>query len=97
MSYLVGWIFIGLAASLGASLWPFRRGLLGIAMNIGAGMAGAVGLAYVGIALGLPRRDPLTLVFAGVGAFVMLVVAHGIWQAGTRKRNRDAPEMLSRP
>jgi hypothetical protein len=27
----------------------------------------------------------------------MLVVAHGIWQAGTRKRNRDAPEMLSRP
>jgi|GEM_PF-1565262 uncharacterized membrane protein YeaQ/YmgE (transglycosylase-associated protein family) len=96
MSYLIGWIFIGLAASLGASLWPFRRGLLGIAMNIGAGIAGAVGLAHVGMALGLPQRDPLTMVFAGGGAFVMLAIAHGIWQAG-RKGNRDAPEMLSRP
>jgi uncharacterized membrane protein YeaQ/YmgE (transglycosylase-associated protein family) len=97
MSYLIGWIFIGLAASLGACLWPFRRDLLGIATNIGAGIGGAVGLAHVGIALGVSRRDPFTLVFAGVGAFVMLAVAHAIWQASRRKGNRNAPEMLSRP
>jgi uncharacterized membrane protein YeaQ/YmgE (transglycosylase-associated protein family) len=81
MDHVYGWVCIGLAAALGAWIWPFRRGLAGLAVNAGLGVAGAVGGALLGVSFGLlaSPRDPLALPVAAVGALALLVIAHFLW------------------
>jgi len=81
MDHVYGWVCIGLAAAFGAWIWPFRRGLAGLAVNAGLGVAGAVGAALLGVSLGLlgSPRDPLALPMAAVGALALLVIAHALW------------------
>jgi uncharacterized membrane protein YeaQ/YmgE (transglycosylase-associated protein family) len=96
MSELVGWICIGLAAGLVACLWPFPRGAFGIGMNIGGGVAGAVGAAGLGLLLGFSRRNPTILLVAGLGAVVLLGAVHSVWMSRHARPSRRG-QMLSRP
>jgi uncharacterized membrane protein YeaQ/YmgE (transglycosylase-associated protein family) len=96
MSGLVGCICIGLAAGLAACLWPFRRGLLGIGLNIGAGGIGAAGMAALGRNLGLSARDPAILLLGSIGAFALIAVMHAVW-AWRHTRLPSRRQMLSRP
>ncbi|HEV3192920.1 MAG TPA: hypothetical protein VGY54_20580 [Polyangiaceae bacterium] len=98
MTCLAAWAFIGAAAALAACIWPFRRGFLGIAVNIGAGVAGAIGATCLGVALGLSPspRSPRALFLAAIGAFALLGVVHAIWHArhhgaGSRSRLPTRP------
>jgi hypothetical protein len=78
---VLAWIAIGVAASLGGMIWPFRRGAVGVAMNVGVAATGAVALALLGQAiLPLQHRGPLRLLFAALGAVGALLLAHGIWR-----------------
>lgn len=83
MSHIYGWVCIGLAAAFGAWIWPFRRGLAGLAMNAALGVVGAVGAATLAVSLGLlgSSTDPLGLPVAALGALVLLVGAHVLWSA----------------
>jgi hypothetical protein len=73
------WIAIGIGASLAAMIWPFRRGALGIAVNLVAGMGGAVGAGMLSYAI-LPwarhQDTPVRLFFAALGALGALVAVH---------------------
>jgi hypothetical protein len=75
---LLGSIAIGIGAALAAMPWPFRRGLVGVVLNLVAGAGGAVGLTALSYGF-LPRQGPVHLVFATVGATLVLLVAHGLW------------------
>ncbi|HEY8088387.1 MAG TPA: hypothetical protein VIF09_11095 [Polyangiaceae bacterium] len=88
MSYCFGWVCIGLGAALAALVWPFRRGVLGVALNSSAAIAGAVGAASLGVTLGLSRDDPRCLPVAVAGAFALLGLVHVSW---TRPRPRPRP------
>lgn len=85
MSYIAGWMCIGLTAALVAGILPFRRGVLGVTLNASAGVLGAVGAALLAVALGLSAspRDPMGLLWAGLGALALLVIVHGIWNRMT--------------
>jgi hypothetical protein len=92
---VLAWIAIGVAASLGGMIWPFRRGAAGIAMNIGVAATGAVGLALLGDAiLPLQHRGPLRLLFAALGAVGALLLAHGVWHmvSAPRRNGNGAGE-----
>jgi|ERR1019366_667101 uncharacterized membrane protein YeaQ/YmgE (transglycosylase-associated protein family) len=81
MSHIIGWVLIGLAAAFGAWIWPFRRGLVGLAVNAGTGVLGAVGAALLGVSVGLlaSSRDPLALPVAAAGALLLLLITHVLW------------------
>jgi uncharacterized membrane protein YeaQ/YmgE (transglycosylase-associated protein family) len=83
MSTIIGWICIGLAAAFGAWIWPFRRGYVGLALNAGLGVVGAIGAAFLAVALGVMRssREPAGLAVAALGALAALVIAHLVWSA----------------
>jgi uncharacterized membrane protein YeaQ/YmgE (transglycosylase-associated protein family) len=93
MSYLVAWVCIGLAAALGAWIWPFRRGVLGVAVNAGAAIIGAVGAPLLGIATGLSSSpgDPRGLLLAVLGALALLAIVHLAWH-----RAKPAPHPAHR-
>jgi uncharacterized membrane protein YeaQ/YmgE (transglycosylase-associated protein family) len=81
MSHVIGWVCIGLAAAIVGAIWPFRRGVLGFAVNAAAGVSGAVGAALLGVPLGIyaSSRDPLALPIAALGALTLLVLTHLVW------------------
>jgi hypothetical protein len=98
------WFAIGAAASLGAMIWSFRRGVLGVVANFAAGVGGA----FLGGALakstypqpflrgpaipGIPAAaGPPHLVFAGLGAILALLVLHVAWAGLLVWRGRQAP------
>jgi uncharacterized membrane protein YeaQ/YmgE (transglycosylase-associated protein family) len=72
MSYLVGWICIGLAAAIVAAIWPFRRGVLGFVWNAIAATIGAVTAPSIAVALGMSPQSPLGPPLAGLGALALL-------------------------
>ena len=80
---------IGAAAALAGMIWPFRRGAIGIAVNLVAGIGGALLAALVSLAV-LPReghaQSPGRLLFAACGALASLAVVHA-W-SGRRVRAR---------
>ena len=88
MSYFVGWVCIGLAAALAACILPFRRGLVGVAANAGAGALGAAGAATMGMAFGLftSPRDPVGLFLAALGALALLALLHAVWRVQPARR-----------
>jgi hypothetical protein len=82
---VLGWAAIGLAASLAAMVWTFRRGALGVAINAFVAVTGAILVPLVSLLI-LPHASagnryeaPGRLVLAAVGALVALGIAHGIW------------------
>jgi hypothetical protein len=75
---VLAWIGIGLAASLAAMIWPMRRGVVGIALNMGSGIAGAVLFALLGRAIGAYPSLAAngSYAFAAVGALFALALVH---------------------
>jgi uncharacterized membrane protein YeaQ/YmgE (transglycosylase-associated protein family) len=90
-SSLFAWIAIGAAASLAGMIWPFRRGLTGVIVNLVVGAGGAVLVALLSYAV-LPRSsDPLTtarLLFAAVGAIAALGLTHAVWLRQVDRKRR---------
>lgn len=74
---LLACLAIGLAAALGAMTLPFRRGIVGVVVNLVVGAGGAVALAA--LSAPLSHRAAAPLLGAAVGAVVMLVGAHLLW------------------
>jgi uncharacterized membrane protein YeaQ/YmgE (transglycosylase-associated protein family) len=79
---LFGWIAIGAAASLAGMIWPFRRGVIGVVVNLLAGIIGAVLCAVLSF-LVVPwdghGERPARLFFAAVGALASLGLVHVGW------------------
>ncbi len=97
------WFAIGLAASLGAMIWAFRRGVLGVVLNFVVGIGGALlggAIAHAahpehvlrGPAIpGIPApAGPLNLFFAAGTAIVALLILHVAWGMVVW-RGRQAP------
>jgi uncharacterized membrane protein YeaQ/YmgE (transglycosylase-associated protein family) len=80
MGYVIAWVCIGLGGALAACILPFRRGYLGVVLNVISGLVGAVGAARLAIALGLSPADPRTLPAAVLGALALLAVTHLLWR-----------------
>jgi hypothetical protein len=99
-------IAIGIAASIAGMIWAFRRGVLGVLANLGAGIAGAVAGAALGHVVaerpgaiisgpaipGIPApAGPPQLFFAGLGSLLALVALHLAWNAMVAvRRTRQA-------
>ncbi len=78
---------IGAAAALAGMIWPFRRGATGIAVNLAAGIGGALVGALFGLAVlpsGVHTRSPGCLLCAAFGALALLGIVHA-W-SGRRAR-----------
>jgi uncharacterized membrane protein YeaQ/YmgE (transglycosylase-associated protein family) len=98
-SSVLGWIFIGLGASLAGCIWAFRRGVIGVLINMAVAIAGAVTTAWIGSATGLMRshKDPVGLALAAFGAVVALFVLHALfWQRHSVDGRMKAFQRLSR-
>lgn len=86
---LFGYVAIGVCAALAAMAWPFRRGVLGAALNVAAGVGGAVGLASLSQAL-MPGSSPVHFLFATVGAMFALLLEHAVWLWVAARTHRAA-------
>jgi hypothetical protein len=89
---VLGWIAIGAAASLAAMIWPFRRGVVGVVVNLCAGIGGAVAVAllsYLVVPLSHGTGSGTRLLFAALGAIGALLLAHAAW-------TRVAPRLRAR-
>jgi uncharacterized membrane protein YeaQ/YmgE (transglycosylase-associated protein family) len=86
----LAWIAIGAAASLAGMIWPFRRGAVGVVLNLLAGILGAL-LAGLLSYVVLPRTShgetPARLTFAALGALAMLGLVHAAWLRMTGQRS----------
>ena len=76
---LLGYIAIGLGASLAAMAWPFRRGVMGALLTVLAGVGGAVGLAAASHAFPQPPVSSAPLLFAALGAIMALLLERALW------------------
>jgi uncharacterized membrane protein YeaQ/YmgE (transglycosylase-associated protein family) len=82
MGSVFGWAAIGAAASLAGMIWPFRRGFVGVIVNLLVGVAGAVFVAllsYFVVPLQAHREDTTRLLFAAGGAIAALCLVHVLW------------------
>ncbi len=90
---VLGWLAIGVAASVAGMLLPFRRGVAGIAMNVMSGAAGAFLVPLLSYFV-IPARQPdtpLRLAFAAFGALAAIGLAHFGYRRFMR-RSRPAPQ-----
>lgn len=97
MTHLVGWLLVGAAAGLAGMVWPFRRGIVAIGINLVAGMLGALLAPLLAIAgAGVSPRAPICLGLAALGALVLLLGVHGLWLATARRTQRHAAHPRTR-
>jgi uncharacterized membrane protein YeaQ/YmgE (transglycosylase-associated protein family) len=78
---VLAWVAIGVAASLASMIWPFRRGIVGVVVNLAVGVMGAVFVALLSYLVLPHSSDPLTtarLLFAAIGAIAALGIAHAV-------------------
>ena len=90
---VLAWAAIGLAASLAGMIWPFRRGLLGVFVNVAVGIGGAIATALLSYAVLPSARDPESparLLFAALGALSALGLVHAVWLRRARTAHRLA-------
>lgn len=75
---VLGWIALGITVTLVGMILPFRRGVLGVAMNIGASVAGAVLGGFLGYAIGAYDRvsAPVSFAFAAAAAILANLLVH---------------------
>jgi len=88
-----GWVAIGTAASLAAMIWPFRCGALGVAVNIAAGVGGAIAVAlssYLVVPSPSAQDGPVRLLFAAIGAIASLCLVHAVWSRYARSASADS-------
>lgn len=80
LSSIIAWILIGLAAGYVAGILPGHRGPRGFAINVAAGIAGAVLSGLLGYGLGLyrPLANPFGFFLAMLGAVIVLGVYHAL-------------------
>ena len=84
---LLGWLAIGAAASLAAMIWPFLRGSAGVIVKMLLGPLGAI-LGAVASKAVLPDESPAErLIFAAVGALVVLGLAQLAWLRYARSKS----------
>jgi uncharacterized membrane protein YeaQ/YmgE (transglycosylase-associated protein family) len=90
---LFAWIAIGAAASLAGMIWPFRRGVVGVVVNLLVGSSGAVLAALLSYAVLPHSGDPLTiarLLFAAIGSIAALGLTHAVWLRQVDRKRRFA-------
>jgi uncharacterized membrane protein YeaQ/YmgE (transglycosylase-associated protein family) len=94
LTHILGWLGIGLAASLAALVWPFMRGPSGAVVNIVLGTLGSVLGPMLAIVIGhVSPAAPVCIACAAGGAIVTLVLGHLTWSGqawATRPRRRRA-------
>jgi uncharacterized membrane protein YeaQ/YmgE (transglycosylase-associated protein family) len=88
----LAWIAIGAAASLAGMIWPFRRGVMGIVVNLLAGIVGALLgglLSFLFMPYGMHGNTPARLLFAAMAALASLGVVHvlGAHAASAQRRH----------
>ncbi len=86
MSYIIGWVCIGLGAALAVCILPFRRGLLGVCLNVTSAVLGAIAAPSFGVTLGLSPRDPRELPLAALGALTLMALMHLAWNRARPNR-----------
>jgi hypothetical protein len=86
---ILGYVAIGVGAALAAMTWPFRRGTVGVVINIITGVAGAVVVAAI-VYRYFPVLGRTALAFATGGAIAVLLLSHGVWFAIAAYRRRHA-------
>jgi uncharacterized membrane protein YeaQ/YmgE (transglycosylase-associated protein family) len=89
---VIAWMAIGVAASLAGMIWPFRRGVIGVIVNVVVGAAGAalVGLLSYAVLPGRQHDSPARLSFAALGAIASLGLMHAVWLRRALRRRRAA-------
>jgi uncharacterized membrane protein YeaQ/YmgE (transglycosylase-associated protein family) len=82
---LVAWVCIGITAAIAGWIWPFRRGVAGIAVNILTAIAGAIAVPLLGVTVRLAKSvdDPKCLALAAIGAVLALAIVHAVWGRST--------------
>ncbi len=90
LEVIFAWIAIGFAASIVGWIWPFRRGVAGIVLNVLVAVTGAVGLGLLGYFFGAyGKQFALTsMLFAAVGAIGATTLAHVVWARVVHPRPR---------
>ena len=84
---VLGWMAIGVAASLASMVWPFLRGGAGPLIKLMLGPLGAVAGAVISHAH-LPHESPSErLFFAAVGAIAVLALSQLAWQRYARSKS----------
>jgi uncharacterized membrane protein YeaQ/YmgE (transglycosylase-associated protein family) len=92
---IVAWAALGLVASHASSIFPFRRGVLGVALIWAVGIVGGIVGGAVGLFLGVYDRTthPLGLAFAAVTAALATYIAHAL----TSRRTATGASPGARP
>jgi uncharacterized membrane protein YeaQ/YmgE (transglycosylase-associated protein family) len=78
----LAWTAIGAAASLATMVWPFRRGAVGIFVNLVVGILGANAAAlasYLVLPSSHEHSGPVRPFFAVLGALAALGIVHAAW------------------
>jgi uncharacterized membrane protein YeaQ/YmgE (transglycosylase-associated protein family) len=85
------WVGFGVAAGMVAMILPFRRGIVGLAINIMLGVLGSLLGGVIGLALNERHRfhDPAGLVLSAVFSVLTLGIVHALWL----KRNPHVDRM----
>jgi hypothetical protein len=91
LDILLACIAIGAGAGLAAMVWPFRRGAIGVVLNIVTGVAGAVGVVAISYRF-FPVFDRTALALATGGAIGVLLLEHGVWFALAAYKRRHASQ-----
>jgi uncharacterized membrane protein YeaQ/YmgE (transglycosylase-associated protein family) len=78
---VLAWIGIGLCASIAGWIFPFRRGVSGILLNMAVAISGSVGAGLLAFLVGGRGRSLVTTSFLWslVGAIAALTAAHLLW------------------
>jgi uncharacterized membrane protein YeaQ/YmgE (transglycosylase-associated protein family) len=90
---ILAWAAIGGAASLAGMIWPFRRGAVGVVVNVLSGVTGAILsglLSYLFLPQATTTNNQARLFFAALGAIALLGVVHAAWTRIAERRRHAA-------
>jgi len=87
---LLGWLAIGAAASLAGMIWPFLRGGAGVVLKMVLGPLGAIAGAVLSHAIAPSESPAEQLVFAAVGALLVLALSQVAWVRYARAKSLPA-------
>jgi uncharacterized membrane protein YeaQ/YmgE (transglycosylase-associated protein family) len=78
---VLAWVAIGWCASMAGWIWPFRRGVAGLVVNMSVAIGGSVLAGLFALLLGGHGRTLVTTSFlwSFVGAFAALALTHALW------------------
>jgi MFS family permease len=73
---ILGWVAMGITVSLFAMILPFRRGTLGVAINILVSIGAAILGGYAGRMIDAFESPNLSFALAAISAAVVNVLMH---------------------